>query len=75
MRHRGHRRPNSEGHHCLRIDLLEGGRYVGTLLRAVNRGYDALPSHSAKFNSERDNSPSDRHPTWTAAERPAIRNH
>ncbi len=26
----------SEGHNWLRIDLLEGGRYVGTLLRAVN---------------------------------------
>jgi len=46
----------TEGHTWLRIDLLEGGRYVGTLLRAVNWGYDALPSRSAKFNSERDNS-------------------
>jgi len=26
----------TEGHTGLRIDLLEGGRYVGTLLRAVN---------------------------------------
>jgi len=26
----------NEGHNWLRIDLLEGGRYVGILLRAVN---------------------------------------
>ena len=36
MRHRGHRRPKSEGHNWLRIDLPEGGRYVDTPLRAVN---------------------------------------
>jgi hypothetical protein len=53
--HRGHRREN-EGHTWLGIDLLEEGRYVGALLRAVNSGYDALPSRSARFNSERDNS-------------------
>jgi hypothetical protein len=36
MSHRGHHRRKSEGHNWLRIDLLEGGRDVGTLLRAVN---------------------------------------
>jgi hypothetical protein len=36
MRHRGHRRQNSEGHTWLRIDLLEGDRYVNIPLRAVN---------------------------------------
>jgi hypothetical protein len=44
-------------HNRLRIDLLAGGRYVGTPCIAVNRRYDALPSRSAKFNSERDNPP------------------
>jgi hypothetical protein len=36
MRYRGRRRRTSEAHTGLRIDLLEGGRYVGTRLRAVN---------------------------------------
>ena len=36
MRDRGHRRRNSEGHTWLRIDLLEGGRYVDIPLCAVN---------------------------------------
>jgi len=31
-----------------------GGRYVSIPRAAVNEGYDALPPHSAKFNSERD---------------------
>jgi hypothetical protein len=34
--HHGHRRRNSEGHHWLRIDLLEGAGYVGIPRLAVN---------------------------------------
>ena len=36
MRHRGPSRPKREGHNWLRIELPEGGRYVGTSLHAVN---------------------------------------
>ena len=46
----------TRGHNWHRIDLLAGGRYVGTPCVAVNRRYDGPPSHSAKFNNERDNS-------------------
>jgi hypothetical protein len=28
MSHRGHRRPKSEGHNWLRIELPEGGSYI-----------------------------------------------
>jgi hypothetical protein len=34
--HRGHRWRKREGHNCLKIDLPEGGRYIGLPLRAVN---------------------------------------
>ena len=44
-----------EGHNGLRIDLLEGGRYVAIPQNAVNNGYDVLPSRSVKFNTQRDN--------------------
>jgi len=36
MSHRGRRLRKSEGRNWLRIDLPEGGRYVGIPLRAVN---------------------------------------
>ena len=44
-----------EGHNGLRIDLLAGGRYVAPPQNAVHKGYDALPSRSAKFNTKWDN--------------------
>jgi hypothetical protein len=44
-----------EGHNGLRIDPLEGGRYVAIPQNAVNNGYDVLPSRSVKFNTQRDN--------------------
>lgn len=54
MSPRAQGRRDGEGRRDLRIDFLEGGRYVGIPQNAVNKGYDALPSRSAKFNSERD---------------------
>jgi hypothetical protein len=45
----------TRGHNRPRIDLLAGGCYVGIPRIAVNGRYEALPPHSAKFNSERDN--------------------
>jgi hypothetical protein len=36
MSRRSPHRPKNEGHNWLRIDLLEGGRYVGIPLTAVN---------------------------------------
>ena len=36
LRFRGHRRRKSEGHNGLRIDLPQGGRYVGIPHAAVN---------------------------------------
>ena len=44
-----------EGHNGLRIDVLEGGRYLGIPQNMVNEGYDALPLLSGlKFNKRRD---------------------
>ena len=47
---------NASAHIGLRIELLEGGRYVSIPLRAVNGGYDALPSRSAESKMARDKS-------------------